>query len=52
MFLAIETMVNAGTFEVMTLKDNWTFVTVDGKLSAHFEDTVAVTDSDPVIMTR
>jgi len=52
MVLAIEPMVNAGTFDVLTLKDQWTFVTVDGKLSAHFEDTVAVTDNDPVIMTR
>ena len=52
MVLAIEPMVNAGTLDVHTLKDNWTFVTVDGKLSAHFEDTVAVTDGDPVIMTR
>ena len=52
MVFAIEPMVNAGTLDVHTLKDNWTFVTVDGKLSAHFEDTVAVTDGDPVIMTR
>ncbi len=52
MVLAIEPMINAGTFDVLTLKDKWTFVTVDGKLSAHFEDTVAVTDSDPVILTR
>ena len=47
MVLAIEPMVNEGTAEVLTLKDNWTFVTVDGKLSAHFEDTVAVTDRRP-----
>jgi len=52
MVLAIEPMVNEGSFNVVTLKDNWTFVTVDGKLSAHFEDTVAVTDDGPVIMTR
>ncbi len=52
MVLAIEPMVNAGTHDVLTLKDNWTFVTVDGKFSAHFEDTVAVTDNGPVIMTR
>jgi methionyl aminopeptidase len=45
-------MVNEGKGEVLTLKDNWTFVTVDGKLSAHFEDTVAVTTEGPVIMTR
>jgi methionyl aminopeptidase len=52
MVLAIEPMVNEGTHEVFTLADNWTFVTADGKLSAHFEDTVAVTDDGPVIMTR
>jgi len=52
MVLAIEPMVNEGLCEVLTLKDKWTFVTVDGKLSAHFEDTVAVTDDGPVIMTR
>jgi methionyl aminopeptidase len=52
MVLAIEPMINAGTHEVLTLKDNWTFVTVDGKLSAHFEDTVAVGKDAPLIMTR
>lgn len=52
MVIAIEPMVNEGSFEVLTLKDNWTYVTVDGKLSAHFEDTVAVTHDGPVIMTR
>ena len=52
MVLAIEPMLNEGTHEVFTLRDNWTFVTADGKLSAHFEDTVAVTDDGPVIMTR
>ena len=52
MVLAIEPMVNAGGHEVFTLADNWTFVTADGKLSAHFEDTIAVTDDGPVIMTR
>ncbi|MCX5753414.1 MAG: type I methionyl aminopeptidase [Candidatus Krumholzibacteria bacterium] len=52
MVLAIEPMVNEGKADVLTLKDNWTFVTVDRKLSAHFEDTVAVTIEGPVIMTR
>ncbi len=52
MVLAIEPMVNAGTHDVLTLEDKWTFVTVDGKLSCHFEDTVAVTESGPRIMTR
>ncbi|MDD3643198.1 MAG: type I methionyl aminopeptidase, partial [Candidatus Krumholzibacteria bacterium] len=40
------------TWEVLTLEDAWTFVTVDGKLSCHFEDTVAVTDDGPEILTR
>jgi len=52
MVLAIEPMLNEGTYEVFTLSDNWTFVTADRKLSAHFEDTVAVTDGAPVVMTR
>ncbi len=52
MVLAIEPMLNEGTHEVFTLRDNWTFVTADGKLSAHFEDTIAVTDDGPTIMTR
>ncbi len=52
MTLAIEPMVNVGTGDVLTLKDKWTFVTVDGKLSCHFEDTVAVTVEGPEIMTR
>jgi methionyl aminopeptidase len=52
MVLAIEPMVNEGKADVLTLKDNWTFVTVDGTLSAHFEDTIAVTSGGPVIMTR
>lgn len=52
MVLAIEPMLNEGTHEVFTLRDNWTFVTADGKLSAHFEDTIVVTDDGPAIMTR
>lgn len=52
MVLAIEPMVNIGTHDVLTLEDKWTFVTVDGKLSCHFEDTVAVTENGPRIMTR
>ena len=52
MVLAIEPMVNVGAFDVLTLKDNWTYVTVDGKRSAHFEDTVAVTEGGPLVLTR
>ncbi|MBM4194535.1 MAG: type I methionyl aminopeptidase [Gemmatimonadetes bacterium] len=50
--LAIEPMVNAGTAETRTLSDKWTVVTLDGKRSAHFEHTVAVTESGPRVLTR
>lgn len=49
--ICIEPMVNEGTYRVHTLEDGWTVVTSDGKLSAHFEHTVAVTDLGPVILT-
>jgi methionyl aminopeptidase len=52
MVLAIEPMVNAGTFEVEVLKDGWTVVTADRKLSAHFEHTVAIGESGPEILTE
>ena len=51
MTLAIEPMVNAGVFDVRVLKDNWTIVTADGKLSAHYENTVLITDGEPEILT-
>ncbi|MBU4485200.1 type I methionyl aminopeptidase [bacterium] len=50
--LAIEPMVNAGTWEVETLDDAWTVVTKDRRLSAHFEDTVAITENGPDILSR
>ena len=52
MVLAIEPMVNLGTFEVQTLEDHWTVVTRDRKASAHFEHTVAITENGPEILTR
>jgi methionyl aminopeptidase len=52
MVFAIEPMVNEGTWQTRTLKDKWTVVTQDGKLSAHFEHTVAVTEGDPEILTK
>ncbi len=52
MTLAIEPMVNAGTYEVQTLSDNWTVVTRDMKKSAHFEHTIAITNDKPEILTR
>ena len=51
MTIAIEPMINAGVKEVRTLKDGWTTVTADGKLSAHFEHSVAITPDGPVILT-
>ena len=51
MTLAIEPMVNMGTFEVSVLRDKWTTVTADGKLSAHYENTVLITDGEPEILT-
>jgi methionyl aminopeptidase len=50
--IAIEPMINLGTAEVFTLEDGWTIVTADKKLSAHFEDTVAVTKDGPRVLTR
>ena len=41
----------AGTWEVQILKDRWTTVTADGKLSAHYENTVLITDGEPEILT-
>ena len=49
--LAIEPMVNAGTAETEVLDDGWTVVTVDGRRSAHFEHTIAVTDHGPEVLT-
>ena len=50
--LALEPMVNAGTHEVEVLADRWTAVTKDRRLSAHFEHSVAVTDSGPFVLSR
>ncbi|GAB4170657.1 MAG: type I methionyl aminopeptidase [Geothermobacteraceae bacterium] len=52
MVLAIEPMINAGRAGVRILDDGWTAVTVDGRDSAHFEHTVALTDNGPEILTR
>lgn len=51
MTIAIEPMINAGTHKVRVLDDGWTTVTADGKLSAHFEHTIAITPDGPVILT-
>ena len=52
MTLAIEPMVNAGCANVKVKRDGWTVVTLDGKLSAHYENSVLVTELDPVILTE
>ena len=51
MTLAIEPMVNAGGADVKTKRDGWTVVTCDGRLSAHFEHSIAITESDPILLT-
>jgi methionyl aminopeptidase len=50
--LAIEPMVNMGTDRVQIISDGWTVVTIDGKPSAHFEHTVAITENGPEILTQ
>ena len=52
MTIAIEPMVNTNSPDNITLKDGWTVVTTDGSLSAHFENTVAITDGAPIILTQ
>lgn len=51
MVFAIEPMINQGTYEVEVLLDNWTVVTQDGLLSAHYENTVVITDDEPELIT-
>lgn len=52
MALAIEPMVNVGTYQCKTLADDWTVITADGSLAAHFEHSIAVTEDGPVILTQ
>jgi methionyl aminopeptidase len=51
MVLAIEPMINIGTHEVKILKDGWTVITKDKKMSAHFEHTIAVTQNEPLVLS-
>jgi methionyl aminopeptidase len=51
MVLAVEPMINEGTPAVRVLSDGWTAVTADGKRSAHFEHTVAITEDGPWVLT-
>lgn len=52
MVLAIEPMVNAGKYHVAMLNDGWTIVTMDSKKSAHYEHTIAITEDEPLILTK
>ena len=52
MTIAIEPMVNAGAYQVRQCADGWTVVTADGRLSAHHENTVAITGGDPILLTE
>jgi len=52
MVLAIEPMITMGSWEVRVLDDRWTAVTADGSLAAHFEDTIAITEDGPDVLTR
>ena len=51
MTIAVEPMVNAGGYEIEVLDNDWTVVTLDGSLSAHYENTILITDGDPEILT-
>ena len=51
MTLAVEPMVNAGVEDVRVQKDGWTVTTADGKLSAHYENSICITESDPILLT-
>lgn len=52
MVLAIEPMVNAGSYKINVKEDGWTIVTRDGKRSAHFEHSIAIVDGKPVILSE
>ena len=51
MTIAVEPMVNAGGYAVRVLDNGWTVVTADGSLSAHYENTILITDGEPEILT-
>jgi methionyl aminopeptidase len=51
MVFAVEPMVNAGSPQTVQLEDGWSVITADGRLSAHFEHTIAVTDDGPEVFT-
>ena len=51
MTLAVEPMVNAGTAAIQNMSDGWTVKTKDGKYSAHYENTILITEGDPELLT-
>ena len=51
MTLAVEPMVNMGDWQVKVLADKWTTVSLDGSLTAHYENSILITDGDPEILT-
>ena len=51
MTLAVEPMITQGSWEIDVLTDDWTAVTVDGGLAAHYENTVVITDGEPELLT-
>ena len=51
MTIAVEPMVTAGGYEVKVLPDGWTVLTADGSLSAHYENSILITDGEPEILT-
>lgn len=51
MVIAVEPMINEGSYDINILKDGWTVITVDGKLSAHYENTILITDGEPELLT-
>jgi methionyl aminopeptidase len=51
MTIAVEPMVNAGDYEVKVLADGWTVETLDGSLSAHYENSILITNGEPEILT-
>jgi methionyl aminopeptidase len=52
MTIAIEPMINAGSCDVLWMDDDWTIVTADGELSAHYENTVLITEGEPEILSK
>ena len=52
MVIAVEPMIATGTYKCRVLSDGWTAVTQDGGFAAHYENTVVITDGDPILLTK